>query len=200
MSYDNTKIILFSEVKNNVTAKINEFDIFTRLKDGDKFGKYDIETSRGTVFEKYFITEAGYLQRAIRLYYGQDRYKSCGYLKKDFECFAGDLDNLLICLESGSDYENVKSFTNNTITFINKIIPGLYSIKKTYPDFQDILARVDSIILVLIDFKNKCSKIMKMKLERNKLEQFNMCQSLESLNRLVIDNHDNKVRSNSFEY
>ena len=41
---------------------------------------------------------------------------------------------------------------------------------------------------------------MKMKLERNKLEQFNMCQSLESLNRLVIDNHDNKVRSNSFEY
>lgn len=49
MSYDNTKIILFSEVKNNVTAKINEFDIFTRLKDGDKFGKYDIETSRGTV-------------------------------------------------------------------------------------------------------------------------------------------------------
>jgi hypothetical protein len=199
MSYDNAKIVLFSEIKNNIALKIKELDIFTRLKEGDKFGKYE-EDNGSVVKETYFITEAGYLQRAIRLYYGQDRYKSCKYLETDFKCFAGDLDNLLICLESGSDYENVKKFTNNTISFINKIIPGLYSIKKTYPDYPDILARVDSIILVLIDFKTKSSKIMKMKLERHKLEQFNMCQSLESIHRLVMDNHDNKVRSNSFEY
>ena len=199
MSYDNAKIVLFSEIKNNIALKIKELDIFTRLKEGDKFGKYE-EDNGSVVKETYFVTSPGYLQTAIRLYYGQDRYKSCKYLETDFKCFAGDLDNLLICLESGSDYENVKKFTNNTISFINKIIPGLYSIKKTYPDYPDILARVDSIILVLIDFKTKSSKIMKMKLERHKLDQFNMCQSLESIHRLVMDNHDNKVRSNSFEY
>ena len=200
MSYDNAKIVLFSEIKNNITLKIKELDIFTRLKEGDKFGKYEEDYNDSVVKETYFVTPPGYLQRAIRMYYGQDRYKSCKYLETDFKCFAGDLDNLLICLESGSNYENVKKFTNNTISFINKIIPGLYSIKKTYPDYSDILARVDSIILVLIDFKTKSSRIMKMKLERHKLEQFNMCQSLESIHRLVIENPENRIRSNSFEY
>ena len=87
MSYDNAKIVLFSEIKNNIALKIKELDIFTRLKEGDKFGKYE-EDNGSVVKETYFVTSPGYLQRAIRLYYGQDRYKSCKYLETDFKCFA----------------------------------------------------------------------------------------------------------------
>ena len=47
MSYDNAKIVLFSEIKNNIALKIKELDIFTRLKEGDKFGKYE-EDNNGT--------------------------------------------------------------------------------------------------------------------------------------------------------
>ena len=36
---------------------------------------------------------------------------------------------------------------------IDEIMPGLYSLKKTYPDTKEMIAKVDSIILTLIDFK-----------------------------------------------
>ena len=39
--------------------------------------------------------------------------------------------------------------------FIDSILPGLYSLKKTYPGTKEIIAKVDSIILTLIDFKDK---------------------------------------------
>ena len=40
-------------------------------------------------------------------------------------------------------------------SFINKITPGLYNLKKTYSDNKKIKALIDSVIMALLDFKNE---------------------------------------------
>ena len=47
--------------------------------------------------------------------------------------------------------------------FIDEITPGLYSLKKTYPDTKEMVAKVDSIILCLCDFKDKTEDYIKQK-------------------------------------
>ena len=47
--------------------------------------------------------------------------------------------------------------------FIDDILPGLYSLKNTYPCTKEIIAKVDSIILTLIDFKNKTEDYINQK-------------------------------------
>ena len=53
---------------------------------------------------------------------------------------------------------NYKKLSSKIKKLINRIIPGLYNLKKTYSDEKKIVAKVDSIILILIDFKTEISK------------------------------------------
>ena len=55
--------------------------------------------------------------------------------------------------------------------FVDEILPGLYSLKKTYPETIEIVAKVDSIILTLIDFKDKADDLITQK-EKIKLIYF----------------------------
>jgi hypothetical protein len=186
MSYDNEKIILFSDTVKHLSNYMTILGIFTELEDFDKFGKYN---------DAYFITKPGILQMPTRHFYGQDRTKSCEFLKTDFQNFAGLLDNILTCLKSGCNYKEVKEFIFKILNFVNRIIPGLYSIKITYPDYTIICNRVDSIILTLIDFRNETNQIITEKNKIAIIDTFSMCQSLDSINRLL--SVSNKQRSNS---
>lgn len=47
-----------------------------------------------------------------------------------------------------------------------RFFQGLYSLKKTYPTCKEIVAKVDSIILTLIDFKDSSYELIRQK-ERN---------------------------------
>ena len=53
--------------------------------------------------------------------------------------------------------EAYEKLTHDTIDFINRIILGLYNLKKTYDDYNQLVCKIDSIILILIDFKDKIS-------------------------------------------
>ena len=53
------------------------------------------------------------------------------------------------------------------IVFINKTITGLYSLKETYNNDNDMENRIDAIILTLIDFKNKIQKYDSCYLKKN---------------------------------
>ena len=61
-----------------------------------------------------------------------------------------------------------------TQEFIDEITPGLYSLKKTYPEYKKMVAKVDSIILTLIDFKDKADDLIRQKerKERKKIVFF----------------------------
>ena len=49
-------------------------------------------------------------------------------------------------------------FKKEICDFINLIIPGLYSLKLTYPDSKELCCKVDSIILTMLDFKSAVYK------------------------------------------
>ena len=140
---------------------------------------------------EYCIYDNNMYQKLSRWWYNENREKTFGYLDKDFTKFVKYLDLIKIELQSfNSIYYNKISI--NIRKLINKIIPGLYNLKKTYSDEKKIVAKVDSIILTLIDFKTEISKkkikkipiaksfLVKMynQSNENNIKKFNYCNEV----------------------
>jgi hypothetical protein len=49
----------------------------------------------------------------------------------------------------------IKLLIADLTKFVDNIMPGLYNLKKTYPTEKELVAKIDSIIVTLIDFKDK---------------------------------------------
>ena len=75
--------------------------------------------------------------------------------RTDFNEFVKYLDRLLLKINLNRFY---KKCILNLLTFINDIIQGLYNLKQTYADTKKMVSKVDSIILILLDFKEKVNK------------------------------------------
>lgn len=157
----------FSSDKNNVKIKelkekFNDFkerlDIFTKLKKNDKFGK-DSE-------ENLYIDYNKWGQYVSRWWYEQDRKKCNVILEQEFDLFVAFLDDVSQNL-ADTKINEFYILAQNCITFINKIITGLYSLKETYTDDNDMENRIDAIILTLIDFKNKTQRYDSYHIKRN---------------------------------
>ena len=106
---------------------------------------------------EYCIYNNNMYQKLSRWWYNENREKTFGYLDKDFTKFVKYLDLIKIEVQSFNSIY-YKKLSNNIKKLINRIIPGLYNLKKTYSDEKKIVAKVDSIILILIDFKTEISK------------------------------------------
>lgn len=119
--------------------------IFLYLKEGDKIGKTN---------EKYTLYREGHSQNWARWWYGENRKRTLHYIDIDFTKFVKYLDTVL-ALHSVSSLSKYKCLVENTVDSINDIIPGLYNLKKTYHDDTRLICKIDSIILILIDFKDK---------------------------------------------
>ena len=157
----------FSSEKNN--AKIKElrekFDdfkkrlnIFTKLKKHDKFGK-DSENNLYIDYNKFG-------QYLSRWWYEQDRKKCNVILEEEFDLFVGFLDNVSTSLAE-TKINEFYILAQNCINFINKIITGLYSLKETYNNDNEMENRIDAIILTLIDFKNKTQRYDSVHINKN---------------------------------
>lgn len=123
--------------KENFIEFKKKLEIITTIKIGDKLSK---------VNNIYYIDVLGVTQRMRRWWYSQNRKKTFYYLTKDFLSFTDFLDNIL----SGPPF---KKLIDEMILFINDLMVGLYNLKTTYPNYQDIRCKIDSIIMTLIDFK-----------------------------------------------
>lgn len=124
-----------------------ELSVYQYLKEGDKIGK---------VAENYSLFRAGYMQTVTRWWWGEDRKCTLGYIDRDFTTFAKYLDTLLD-ISNVSSLEEYETLIHNTVAFINLLIPGLYNLKKTYDNYNQLVCKIDSIIFILIDFKDKIS-------------------------------------------
>ena len=140
-------------------------EIFKELKEGEKLGKqkendnfvyYKVSQYRGMFISRWF--------------YGESRYKTIEYLDTDFSNFMKFLDNLIKKFEVDPFCVCMK-LAKEAKEFVDEILPGLYSLKKTYPETIEIVAKVDSIILTLIDFKDKADDLITQK-EKNKINLF----------------------------
>jgi len=99
-----------------------------------------------------------------RVWYGQSRRKTEKYLDRIFTELMQYLDKYLKFLDTTPDFivktidKRYKTLTGEICQFINDIIVGLYNLKKTYPEYKELKCRVDSIIMTLVDFKDKVKK------------------------------------------
>lgn len=147
-----------TEMKETLEKHKKNLEIFRNLKQNEKLGKQ--KNAEGNM-EYYKVGE--YRGMFIsRWFYGEGRFKTIEYLDADFSEFMKYLDELLSNLEV-DPYCYYMKLGKQTKEFIDEILPGLYSLKKTYPTCKEMVAKVDSIILTLIDFKDRSDELIRQK-------------------------------------
>ena len=130
--------------------------IYLELKEGEKIGK-DKDT--------YYKFTNSYTQVAMRYWYDENREKTVQYLDKDLGNYINFLDRLISKIED--DILGVyKNFGIKVKKYNSDLIKGLYVLKETYnnqtfggSNKTKIVAKIDSIILTLIDFKDKITTV-----------------------------------------
>ena len=146
------------QIINDISYLKKKLSFFKDISANCKIGKY----SNG----EYYIVQPGYFQRFWRFYYNENRENTCKYLDKEFTEFVRLLDTISIKLEN--NFCVYSKHAVSVIRFIDDIIPGLYNLKKTYTDTIKMVAKIDSIILTLIDFKENFNKYQKINYEKKK--------------------------------
>lgn len=117
-------------------------------------GKYNLNMTSYEITGEYSIFKNGMMQKFSRWWYDENFEKTFKYLDEDFTILARYLDNLKqISIVNGKLLYN--DIIAETITFINDLVKGLYNLKETYGSNNKLKAKIESIILVLLDFKNE---------------------------------------------
>ena len=143
--------------------KKENLSIFKTMKMGDKIMKIQ-DCSNNS----YYIVGNEDWQRTKRWWAGEDRTKTISYLDEEFKNFAKYLDKVLYNMK---EYNLLKYYTLalDVSRFINEILPGLYSLKETYTEFEEMKLKVDSIITTLIDYKDQVELYKKENRNRRQL-------------------------------
>ena len=150
-------ILTPTRLQDNFEKNKKGLEIFKTLQEGEKLGKELIDGK-----SHYYKVEPSYGIQISRWWYGEGRMKTVDYLEEDFSNFMKFLDDLLKNLEVDPFCQYAK-MAKDVREFIDSILPGLYSLKKTYPDTKEMIAKVDSIILCLCDFKDKTDDYINQK-------------------------------------
>tara|TARA_B100001287_G_scaffold167520_1_gene140904 strand:+ start:609 stop:1175 length:567 start_codon:yes stop_codon:yes gene_type:complete len=157
-------ILTPTRLKNTLEENKKRLNIFVDLKEGEKLGRVEeMVEEKKTV--SYYKEEAYRGQALVRWWYGEGRLKTINYLDEDFTEFCKFLDEM-IEKSSVDPFCNYVKITKDTRDFINKILPGLNNLKKTYSDCVEMVAKVDSIILTLLDFKEKTNESVSNKSQK----------------------------------
>ena len=163
-----TNLIFATGIKVQACRKNFEYfksklETLKNVQDGDKIGKIfesneEAEVKDNEYFIKgtYCIYCSGTLQKWSRWWHNENHEKTFEYIDKDFSLFAKFLDNFKhISVFDGKLLYN--KLTLEIIEFNNEIIKGLYRLKQTYENNAKLKAKIDSIIMILLDFKNENS-------------------------------------------
>ncbi len=110
--------------------------------------------------EEYCVYEAGFTQKLSRWWWNENREKTFKYLDEDFNEFVEFLDNIKLHTTS-INYLFYSKLIRDICNYCNKIIPGLYNLKETYENITKMKAKIDSIIMILIDFKAEMAVLRK---------------------------------------
>jgi len=140
-----TSKIMLRTHRNKFEDFRKKLEIIGSIEVGDKLSK--------DIFNNYYIDKTGNFQKFKRWWYSQNRIKTQKDLDDDFVKLSDFFDKIL---EGYQTYnKEYTSFLNEIIHFVTNIMVGLYNLKKTYPEDEKIVIKIDSIILTLIDFKEE---------------------------------------------
>ena len=87
----------------------------------------------------------GYFQSWARWWQGENQNKTYEHLDIYFTEFTKLLDKQLAYIRRKTE-SDIVILGKRTTLFINSIIPGIHTLKSTYPKYEDLRAKVDSII------------------------------------------------------
>lgn len=141
------------DLQETFNEKQEKLEIYVKIKDGEKIGK----SNNG----KYYVFSNSYTQQAMRWWYEEDRSKTIEYIDQDLGEYINFLDKLIDKIEN--DVLGIyKSFGSKVKSYNTDLIQGLYILKNTYQEQRltfkenkEIIAKIDSVILTLIDFKDR---------------------------------------------
>ena len=128
-----------------------ELKIFEYLKSGHKVM---MDTTTNILYSE----PPSYFQWMKRWWYGEDKERTFDYLDNIFTQFMKFLDTILTYIHENKYCPRVIILNKRICAYINKIIPGLCSLKYTYPKYKEIHCKVGSIVITLIDFKKETQK------------------------------------------
>ena len=142
----------------------DKLNVFLQLEEGEKIGK-DKD-------ENYYKFSNSYAQLAMRYWYNENREKTIKYLDEDLGDYMSFLDRLIEKIEQ--DILGVyKNFGSKVKEYNSDLIKGLYVLKETYnnqrfttSDKTNVVAKIDSIILTLIDFKDRITTVTKNNIKK----------------------------------
>ena len=108
----------------------------------------------------YYIDKYNWKQLLSRKYFNQNRRKTAEDLNKDFQTLMKVFDVYLEYIKTPEKEVLIllteqKELTKVMVGFIIKMVKGLYNLKQTYPKNEDIVCRIDSIILTLCECKER---------------------------------------------
>ena len=128
-----------------------ELKLFETLKSGHKIMKNNITNI-------LYAEPPSNWQWIKRWWYGEDKERTFQYLDKIFTEFMRFLDSIIKYMRENNYYPRVTRLNKQICDYINLIIPGLCSLKYTYPEYKEIHCKVASIVVTLIDFKKEAYK------------------------------------------
>ena len=149
---------IFESHKKEFDSIREKLIILKDIKINDKLG----QSANGIIY----IDKYQWGQYFRRVWYNQSREKTEKFLNNEFIEFIQFLDKYLVFLDEKVKFivkiidEGYHTLTDEICEFINNIIPGLYNLKKTYPDCKKLKCRIDSVIMTLVDFKDKVNANM----------------------------------------
>ena len=134
----------------------NKFEEIGKLQDGDKLARDASGIYYRHVKGEYFV-------QLRRWWTNQGRAHTFSHLDEDFTEFMKYLDTILRNLEI--TYEvRYRELAKKLKDLANSLMTGLYTLKNTYPSEKELICKIDSIILSLIDFKTSLGEKLNVKL------------------------------------
>ncbi len=130
------------------------------IEKGTKIGKvFDDSKETKTDYEYYIRGEYCLYplcstQKFSRWWYGEYHEKTFKYLDNDFTLFARFLDNFKVLYKKEGRLL-YSLLIKDIIELISQLVNGLYNLKQTYISNNKLKSKIDSIIMILLDFKNE---------------------------------------------
>jgi hypothetical protein len=133
-----------------------KFEHIMKLEQGDKLAR-----DCSGVYYKHVNT--GYFIQLRRWWTNQGREQTFTNLDEDFTTFMKYLDTVLNMLNITYDI-SCRNISKKIGELAKSLTRGLYMLKKTYPGDKKLVCKIDSIILSLIDFKNRIGEKLDIKI------------------------------------
>ena len=155
---DNNSLNLITFDYDDINQQILKFKMklsgLSNVKEGQKVW---IDNNILSIDEsEYYITHI--FQSVNRYMNNQGREQLFHYIDYQFTEFIKLLDLCKSAFEYNINDVRIVGSNNDAELFIDKLIPGLDNLKKTYHDHENLVAKISSIILTFIDYKDFLEK------------------------------------------